>query len=81
MNNRPTPQSWIPYAGLLLAVAGIVYQSGQLTGDVRRNTERIGALEAALSARAVDINTINVRTARIEAKVDLLVPQARPIAP
>lgn len=74
MTNRPSPNNWIPYAGFLLAVAGIVYQSGQLTGDVQSNTERIAKLEAAVMSNSTDVNAINVRTARIEAKLDLLVP-------
>lgn len=77
MNQRPQPQSWIPYAGFMLAVAGIVYQSGQLTGDVRSNTERIAKLEASLANNSTDINAINVRSARIEAKLDLIVPERK----
>lgn len=74
-SRQPT---WIPYAGLMLAVAGIIYQSGQLTGDVRRNTERITKIEATLSSNAQDINSMNLRTVRIEAKLDLALPAKEP---
>lgn len=69
-------ESWIPYAGFLLAVAGIVYQGGQLSGSVQRNTERISQLEATDAARTDRIQSIDVRTARIEAKLDLMSPKA-----
>lgn len=68
----PRQPNWLPYAGFMLAVGGIIYQSGQLTGDVRRNTERITKLEAVQGAAGTDINAINVRTARIEAKLDAM---------
>lgn len=72
---RP-PQStgWLPYAGFMLAIAGIVYQGGLLSGAVQRNSERLGRLESIDQARSDRIQAIDVRTARIEAKIDLVVP-------
>ena len=76
MTGRPNRSpNWVPYAGLLLAVAGIVYQGGQLTGDVRSNTDRITKLEASLQSTTDATNSINERTARIEAKLDFLIPK------
>lgn len=71
------PESWVPWVGLLIAVAGIIYQGGMLAGSVQRNTERITTIEAGEAARSDRIQAIDVRTARIEAKVDLLTPEAR----
>lgn len=78
MTTRSTRDGkWLPYAGFIVAVAGIVWQGGTLAGNVQRNTERITAIEAAEAARTDRIQAIDVRTARIEAKLDLLNPKER----
>lgn len=78
MSSRPPRNNLmqlVPWFGFLLAVGSVVYNSGQITGDVRRNTDRISKIEAQQSATSADINAINVRTARIEAKLDFVIPQ------
>ena len=70
-------QTLIPWAGLFLAVAGIIYQAGALSEALTRTTERVTKLEANDEARNANINAINVRTARIEAKIDYVLPDRR----
>ncbi|MFS0736920.1 hypothetical protein ABC347_07710 [Sphingomonas sp. 1P06PA] len=78
MSRVEQKKEWVPWAGLFLAVAGIVYQGGQITGEVNRSTERISKLEASEEARTDAISAMNVRTARIEAKLDFLMEQRKP---
>lgn len=70
--NTGRPHNWVPYAGLMLAVAGIIYQGGVLSNSVQRNTERIVVLESNDASRDAAVGTIDRRTAAIEAKLDLL---------
>lgn len=79
MSGRPSsPNAWLPYAAFIVTVAGIIFQGGQLSSDVKRNTERIARLEASDQARADAINSIDRRTVRIEAKLDLMIPATEP---
>lgn len=77
MAERPKPGAWVPYAGLFLAVAGIIYQGGQLTSQVQQQDARITKLEAADIARTAALNELNIRGARNETKLDFLVQQAK----
>ena len=69
------PQSWVAYAGLVITVAGIVYQGGQLTSRVDQNAKDIARLQASDAARSEALEAINLRGARIEAKLDYLTPE------
>lgn len=77
MAERPKPATWVPYAGLFLAVAGIIYQGGQLTSQVQQQDQRITKLEAADIARTAALNEMNIRGARNETKLDFLVQQTK----
>lgn len=66
-------RNWLPYAGLAITIAGIIYQAGTLTNRVQANTERVVALEAANASMKDAINDMNLRGARMETKLDLLV--------
>lgn len=74
---RQSPPNWLPYLGFATLVLGVVYQSGDVTSRVQRNTERIAKLEASDAIQADKLDTINQRGARIEAKIDILVPRAK----
>lgn len=77
MAERPKPATWLPYAGLFLAGAGVVYQGGQLTRQVQQQDQRITKLEAADVARTAAMNDLNILSARNETKLDFLVQQAK----
>lgn len=68
-------QNWLPYAGLIVTIGGIVYTSGQLTNKVQSNTDRITRLEASDTVRSDAVNSTNVRLARIEAKLEILLAE------
>lgn len=72
---RERNQNWLPYLGLIASVAGIVYTSGQLTNKVQSNTDRIARLEASDGVRSDAVNSTNVRLARIEAKLEILLAE------
>ena len=74
VGRTPNP-NWIPWVGLFTVIAGVIYQAGSITGQVERLNDRTGQLEAVGESRSDAINAINVRTARIEAKLDYLVPK------
>ena len=69
--------NWLPYLGLIVAVASIVYQSGQITSEIDQNTARIAKLEASDQVRLDAVNSTNVRLARIEAKLDYIKPEPK----
>lgn len=69
---------WAVYIALALTIAGIVYQGGILSGHVDNNDRRITRLEAIDQSRTDQIGAINVRTARIETKLDDFRRDVRP---
>lgn len=77
---RQTP--WPAYIGLMMSVGTLIFQAGVLGNRITSNTDRIVKLEASElqrqaldEARADKVNAIDVRTARIEAKLDFLLPK------
>lgn len=74
---RTKPATWVPYAGLFLAVAGIIYQGGQLTSRVEQQQDRITRIEAVQASQAAAFNEMNLRGARNEQKLDFLVESQR----
>lgn len=70
-----SPNSLLPWAGLLIAGVGVIYQSGVISGDLAHDTDRITKLEAIDQSRTDRINVIDVRTARIETKMDMMLDQ------
>lgn len=74
---EPKTQGWLPYAGLLLTLAGMIYQGGILASEVRQNTARIVKLEAVDAAREVRLAEMERREARIDAQLEFLVQQAK----
>lgn len=75
MTRPPPNQNWLPYAGLIVTIAGIIYTSGQLTNKVQSNTDRIAKLEVSDTVRSDSVNSTNVRLARIETKLELLLAE------
>lgn len=79
MTTRPSRSNpnWLPYAGLMLSAAGIIYQSGVVTNKVEALTDRVVKLEASDKARTETLDIIKDRGARIEAKLDYALPQGK----
>lgn len=68
---QPRNHQWAVYAALALTIAGIVYQGGYLANQVAQNDRRITKLEASVDK----VNAIDVRTARMEGKLDMILPK------
>lgn len=64
---------WLPYLGAAVAIGSMIFQGGVLSGKVESNASRITTLEARAAKADEALSTINVRGARIEAKLDFLV--------
>jgi hypothetical protein len=79
MMQQPRQVAWLPYAGFIVAVAGMVYQSGQLSNQIKSNTDRITVLEISDRAKDAKLSDINVRGAENATKLDFLVQQARDV--
>lgn len=79
MTSRPTARSadWHKHVALAIFVAGVIWQSATVTARVDRNAERISRLEASDAAQTDKLDTINQRGSRIEAKIDLLMPDRK----
>lgn len=77
MAERPKSTTWVPYAGLFLAIAGVIYQGGQLTSRVEQQQDRIARIEAVQASQATAFNEMNLRGARNEQKLDFLVDAQR----
>lgn len=73
------PQGWLPYAGFVLAIAGIIYQGGILSSTVAQTAARVTSLEINDKARNLDIQAMNLRGERSAAKLDFLVERAAAI--
>lgn len=71
MSLKAGATNWLAWAGFALAVAGIIYQSGGVTQRIADNDKRITRLEVM----AQEVNSVNIRLARIEAKLEFLAEQ------
>lgn len=67
---------WIPYLGFALTLAGMIFQGGVLSNRVANNTDRIAKIEALQNTVTSTLGDMNARSARNEAKLDLLLQQA-----
>jgi hypothetical protein len=58
--------------GSIVMAGGFVWNAAVMTSQIQANTSRITALEISDRMRGDKINSIDVRTASIEAKIDML---------
>lgn len=63
---------WLPVISLLLGLLGAALAGGGYVSQLQDNTRRVTILESKSDAGGDKLNTIDVRTARIEAKLELL---------
>jgi hypothetical protein len=70
----PTWLAWLPVITTLALIAGFLVTTGARLKQIDDHERRIVALEAKRDADADKLDKINERTARIEAKLELLVP-------
>jgi hypothetical protein len=73
--NRPSGfnwKDWLPVITVAALLISAMLSGGGYISQLQDNTRRIGAIEAKSDGRDDKLNTIDVRTARIEAKLELL---------
>ncbi len=76
MSQRTPPSwlAWLPVIATILTVGGLLLTTGKTLNQVDDHSRRIGAIEAKNDAISDKLDRINERTARIEAKLELLQP-------
>jgi len=65
-------KEWLPVITLVLTLAGALLIGGGYIAELKDNTRRIEALEQDAQKRNDLLTQIDVRTARIEAKLEML---------
>lgn len=75
-SNRPSGgfawKEWLPVITVAALLISAMLSGGGYISQLQDNTRRIGAIETKSDGRDDKLNTIDVRTARIEAKLELL---------
>lgn len=66
--------AWLPVLTTLIMIGGFLVTTGNRLKQVDEHERRLSALEAKRDADADKLDKINERTARIEAKLEILVP-------
>ncbi|WP_433910364.1 hypothetical protein [Sphingomonas yabuuchiae] len=67
----PVWKDWIPALSFAVVLAGALIAGGGYISQLRDNTRRLDALEQRVEL----LRSIDTRTARIEAKLEVLVPE------
>lgn len=67
----PNWREWIPVLSFAVVIAGALIAGGGYISELRDNTRRIHDLEQRVEL----LRSIDTRTARIEAKLEVLVPE------
>ncbi|WP_343526752.1 hypothetical protein [Sphingomonas sp.] len=68
--SAPGWKDWIPVLSFAVVIAGALIAGGGYISQLRDNTRRLDALEQRVEL----LRSIDTRTARIEAKLEVLVP-------
>jgi hypothetical protein len=76
--NMPAPRTprspnWLPYLGLITMAGGIVWQAGVVTTRVDQLSDRVVRMESTQATSATALEAINLRGARNETKLDILI--------
>lgn len=70
----PTWLAWLPVIATLFLIGGFLLSTGGTLQKIDDHETRITKLEAKSDSDADKLDKINERTARIEAKLEVLVP-------
>jgi hypothetical protein len=70
----PTWLAWLPVITTLALIAGFLWAGGGKMNELADHERRITGLEVKRDSDADKLDKINERTARIEAKLEVLVP-------
>ncbi len=69
--HAPAWKDWLPVASFFVVIAGALLAGGGYISQLRDNTRRLDMLEQRVEL----LRSIDTRTARIEAKLEVLVPE------
>ena len=72
----PTWLAWLPVIATIVLIAGILWAGGGRMNELDQHESRITKLEVKRDTDADKLDRINERTARIEAKLEVLVPSS-----
>ncbi len=70
----PTWLAWLPVVTTIFLIAGFLWAGGGETNKIAEHERRLTSLETRRDSDADKLDKINERTARIEAKLEVLVP-------
>jgi hypothetical protein len=71
---QPTWLAWLPVITTLFLIGGFLLTTGGKMTELADHERRLTGLEAKRDSDADKLDKINERTARIEAKLEVLVP-------
>jgi len=72
----PTWLAWLPVITTIFLIAGLLWAGGGKMNQLAEHERRLTALETRRESDADKLDKINERTARIEAKLEVLVPSS-----
>lgn len=72
--SAPVWLAWLPVVTTLFLIAGFLLSTGGKINELADHERRLTALETRRDSDADKLDKINERTARIEAKLEVLVP-------
>ena len=76
--NKQAPPwvAWLPVIATIFLIGGFLMSTGGKLNELADHERRLTALETRRDADADKLDKINERTARIEAKLEFLVPSS-----
>ena len=74
IRHAPPWLAWLPVITTLFLIGGFLLSTGGKLNELADHERRLAALETKRDADADKLDKINERTARIEAKLEILVP-------
>jgi len=72
--SAPIWLAWLPVATTLALIAGFLLSTGGKINELADHERRLSALETRRESDADKLDKINERTARIEAKLEVILP-------
>jgi hypothetical protein len=76
--SAPIWLAWLPVVTTLALIAGFLLSTGGKINELADHERRLTALETRRESDADKLDKINERTARIEAKLEVILPTGTP---
>jgi len=75
--SRYSWRDWVPVITAFVMLAGMLLTAGGILNQVKDHERRLSILEQKRDAVDDKLNVIDVRTARIEGKIETLMPDSK----